>query len=327
MPKLLNQTQEQEIVRSIDRGMSKAEAARRFDISPRTVGRILERQTRSAKVEVPDTDEGWVDTTDHREPKREYTYVASSTQMSITVLEDGKPYDTVMVDNNHPKFNDALGMIALSIQNGGDQTAIADAYRLISMKEAINAVTFGRATIDPANEMVYYTTEDGRKVSFAGKLFEKLLQGAKKGDQFVTEGLIKFADYLSQNPSNRMLTRLYDFIAAKDIEIDEDGMVVCFKKVRSDYKDCHSGTFDNSPGKVVMVERNEVDENESNTCSNGLHVAAQSYLPSYFGAKIVKVRFNPKDAVSCPPDYNDAKLRVCRYEVLEDVTNELQHLL
>jgi len=35
---------------------------------------------------------------------------------------------------------------------------------------------------------------------------------------------------------------------------------------------------------------------------------------------VVKVLVNPEDVVSIPTDYNDAKMRTCKYVVIEEVT-------
>jgi hypothetical protein len=87
--------------------------------------------------------------------------------------------------------------------------------------------------------------------------------------------------------------------------------------------DCASNTFDNSPGKTVTMPRNQVDEDDQRTCSAGLHVCSKSYI-GHFGSgsdRIVSVKVHPRDVVSIPVDYNDAKMRTCGYVVLEDVTD------
>jgi hypothetical protein len=77
--------------------------------------------------------------------------------------------------------------------------------------------------------------------------------------------------------------------------------------------------MDNSIGMIVEMERNEVDDNRDNTCSSGLHFCSESYLKSFGGARTVIVKINPRDVVSIPSDYNDAKGRACRYEVIGEV--------
>jgi hypothetical protein len=77
--------------------------------------------------------------------------------------------------------------------------------------------------------------------------------------------------------------------------------------------------MDNSPGKVVEMERHEVDDNRDVTCSTGLHFCGMSYLSCFGGDRTVIVKVNPADVVSIPSDYNDAKGRTCRYEVVGEL--------
>lgn len=89
------------------------------------------------------------------------------------------------------------------------------------------------------------------------------------------------------------------------------------------YVDCHSGTFDNSPGLVVSMPREKVDDNGDHGCSFGLHVGAYSYA-STFGPVTLKVLVNPEDVVSVPKDCNYQKIRVCKYFVAEVINEEVK---
>ncbi|KAI9549450.1 hypothetical protein GHT06_001850 [Daphnia sinensis] len=84
------------------------------------------------------------------------------------------------------------------------------------------------------------------------------------------------------------------------------------QKVRDNYMDCHTGTMDNSVGKIVEMDRNLVNDNKDQTCSAGLHFCSESYLNCFGGERIVIVKINPADVVSIPSDYNDAKGRACK---------------
>jgi len=197
---------------------------------------------------------------------------------------------------------------------------------LMSMKRSIEKETNGRVTVDPIAGQMYYTSDsDGQQHQFHGRLVDRLVNSLREqADTNKTiNSLILFADRLSYNPSNDMFTRLYDFLEGAGVEIDEHGFVVCYKKVTNAYRDCFTGTIDNNVGAVPVVDRNQVDEDTNKTCSHGLHVCSAGYLPYYIGDRVMRVRFDPKDAVACPPDHDDAKLRVCRYEVMEELDKEL----
>jgi hypothetical protein len=124
---------------------------------------------------------------------------------------------------------------------------------------------------------------------------------------------------LMNNPSKRAVDELYRFLEKNNLPITPDGHFLAYKKVRENYMDCHSGTFDNSVGKVCEMERNHVDDDKDRTCSTGLHFCSQEYLKSFGGERTMIVKVNPRDVVSIPSDYNDSKGRACRYEVVGEL--------
>ncbi len=137
------------------------------------------------------------------------------------------------------------------------------------------------------------------------------------------EPLVKFAENLQRNPSYRSVNELFQFLEKNDHPITDDGKFIAYKKVRNDFKDVHSGTFDNSPGNVVEMPRNQVNEDSTQTCSYGLHVANWDYaFQFYSGGVMLEVEVDPADVVAVPVDYNQAKMRVCRYKVLGVVDKE-----
>ena len=150
----------------------------------------------------------------------------------------------------------------------------------------------------------------------------RMIEMLKEG--FSIQPLVFFMENLMENPSHRSVKELYGFLEKNNLPITPDGQFLAYKKVRANYKDIHSGTMDNSPGTVVSMPRNEVDDEANNTCSNGLHFCSQEYLP-HFGSgsgssdRIVIVKINPRDVVSIPTDYNNAKGRACRYEVISEL--------
>jgi hypothetical protein len=136
---------------------------------------------------------------------------------------------------------------------------------------------------------------------------------------FPIEPMVDFMENLMSNPSKRAVDELYGFLEKNNLPITPDGHFLAYKKVRKDYKDCHTGTMDNSIGQVVEMERNEVDDNKDRTCSTGLHFCSQDYLNHFSGERVVIVKINPRDVVSIPSDYNDSKGRACRYEVVGEL--------
>lgn len=123
------------------------------------------------------------------------------------------------------------------------------------------------------------------------------------------------------NTSHKVANRLFMFLQQNDLTITEDGKVLAWKVVRPNYKDIHSGTFDNSPGQTVEIDRKDVDDNDNNYCSYGLHVCSWGYLSSFAsrGNPVLQVELDIADIISIPLDYNGEKIRVCKYKVLRDV--------
>lgn len=147
----------------------------------------------------------------------------------------------------------------------------------------------------------------------------------EKGHPF--EPLIQFAINLHENPSVRSMEQLFTFLKANHFTITTDGCFIAYKAVRKDYLDIYTGTMDNSIGRVVVMDRNSVNDNPEQTCSAGLHAAAFNYACNSYGGhasgkRIVYVKINPKDVVSIPVDYNNQKMRVCQYEVIGECAVE-----
>jgi len=144
-------------------------------------------------------------------------------------------------------------------------------------------------------------------------LTRRLLRMMEEG--FNIEPLTNFLDNLMQNPSQTSVNELYSFLENTELPITPDGHFLAYKRVRDDYKDCHSGKIDNSVGQVVSMTRNQVNDNRDETCSYGLHFCSYEYLRSFTGARLMILKINPKDVVSIPSDYNNAKGRCCEYTV------------
>lgn len=151
--------------------------------------------------------------------------------------------------------------------------------------------------------------------------------------KFSNEGLpyrplIKFAEKLQQNPSFRAVQELFTFLEKNDHPITENGNFIAYKRVLSNFKDIHTGTMDNTPGTEVAMPRNQVNEDSTQTCSYGLHVANWDYAHTQFGSSqretdiMLEVEVDPSDVVAIPVDYDNAKMRVCKYKVLGVIDSE-----
>jgi|TARA_Y100000817_G_scaffold308612_1_gene296608 hypothetical protein len=153
---------------------------------------------------------------------------------------------------------------------------------------------------------------------------DRILQMRKEG--FNIDPMLNFLDNMNDNPSDKAIVELFDFMQNKHLPITDDGHFLAYKAVSPDFKDIYTGNFDNSVGSEVSIDRSKVDSNRDKHCSAGLHVGAIDYVKSYGGIdldedndggnQIVICKVNPADVVSVPSDARFQKLRCCKYEVV-----------
>lgn len=189
----------------------------------------------------------------------------------------------------------------------GDWEAVRS---LVEPKQVV--LNFGKGNISVRDGVLFWKGEVLHN-ALTRRIVEMLQEG------FPIDPMVNFMDNLMSNPSKRAVDELYGFLEKNNLPITPDGHFLAYKKVRSNYFDCHTGTMDNSVGKVVEMERNKVDDDKDRTCSTGLHFCSHSYLSAFGGERTVIVKVNPRDVVSIPSDYNGAKGRACRYEVIGEV--------
>lgn len=225
---------------------------------------------------------------------------------SITVFVNGNSYT---INKQAPTYKMVLDAV-----KSKNYKALVDA---VNIRQGIaNQLQKSRSTervkIDAANGSI---TCDDFEVSHivSGRIFDMIAAG------FDVKPMVRFLENCADNPSNRAMKELFGFVDACRLPITEDGYFLAYKRVRSDYKDVHSGTFDNSVGQVCEMPRNQVDEDKDRTCSAGLHFCSYDYLKSFGGERIMVLKINPRDVVAIPSDYNNSKGRTCRYEVVDEI--------
>ena len=190
--------------------------------------------------------------------------------------------------------------------------------KVVDLEKAV--ATFSDGLVEIKNGQVTYEGE-----TVHGSISKRILEFMSKGLPF--EPLVKFLHNVMENPSMQSQKELYDFLEHEHLPITEDGHFLAYKAVRSDYKDKYRGTFDNSVGNTVKMQRAKVDDDRSRGCSDGLHAGALNYVATYgsveSGDRIVIVKINPRDVVSVPTDCNCEKLRTCQYVVVGEYQGEL----
>jgi hypothetical protein len=220
---------------------------------------------------------------------------------NLSIFLKGRPYN---INNAHPNFK----KIVAGLRAGIAEDKLAGMIQANAKQEV--AKVFGVEFKDGGGIFI-----DGEPVSEAlGNRYCYMVE-----NDFPLEGFRRFIQNLSQNPSRDSRTDLYNFLEACTLPITDDGCFLAYKRVNQNYTDCFSRTFDNHVGRIVEMPRNKVDADREKSCSTGLHVCSREYLDSFPGGRIMVVKVNPKDVVSVPTDYNNAKMRVCRYEVVSEL--------
>lgn len=236
--------------------------------------------------------------------------------MAIGGMIVGKSFITLMVDGatrtvtdshpNYDKIREAVRVKDLDL-----------AESLINVVKSVTSYMTGKVAI--TNGQVFYGNQQ-----LHGAVVDRILDMMSEG--FDHEPMVKFVENLMSNPSKRAVDELYGFLEQTSLPITEDGHFLAYKKVRDDYRDLYSGTMDNSIGQVLEMPRNGVDEDKDRTCSAGLHFCSLSYLKHYYGGKgrVMIVKINPADVVAIPSDYDNAKGRACKYEIIGEHTSEVE---
>jgi hypothetical protein len=213
--------------------------------------------------------------------------------------------------------------------NGRSQTATTSHRNWSQIIDVLKEGDFDKLSelMAPINALRAFTqgsevTIEGRNLSYKGEVLDSSLSRrilAMMEEGFDIEPMTKFLTNLMENPSYRAREQLYDFLSACQLPITSDGHFLAYKRVREDLMDLHSGTIPNTVGAVVEMERHKVDDDPNRTCSAGLHVCSLPYLRAFHGPVLLACKVNPRDVVSVPTDYHNSKMRVCRYEVVEQL--------
>jgi hypothetical protein len=218
---------------------------------------------------------------------------------NVTLVIDGEPHT---INKTHVTYNKLVDAIKSGLWD--------------TVKELINPtkalVNYSQGNLSVVNGEMFWKGK-----AFHNALATRIISMLDEG--FDINPMVNFMNNLMQNPSKRAVDELYGFLEKNSLPITPDGCFLAYKRVKDNYTDCHTGTMDNSVGRVVEMSRNEVDDNCDNTCSAGLHFCSHDYLRSFGGDRTVIVKIDPRDVVSIPSDYDSAKGRTCRYEVVGEV--------
>lgn len=228
------------------------------------------------------------------------------TTNGVTVVVRGEPYTV----SNQSVYYPAL-MAAIRNHDAGQAIQVIEATT-----KRVQEATRLSISLTYSGGCVYH---QGKKIG--GYAVSKLLGLLDSGKE--ATALINFLTKVQANPDPEVIEHLYSFLEKGNMPITPSGDFLAYKAIRENWTDIHSGHFDNKVGSYVQVPRSKVDPDRDRTCSNGLHVCSYKYLPhfSHANGHVVVCQINPADVVAVPSDYNDAKMRVSAYWVIDEVTD------
>jgi len=245
-----------------------------------------------------------------KETKDDYQFIIS--QNSATVIKNG---ESAIVHRDSPNYKAVVDLLL--------NEDFENAWGMTSVKKAIEEFSQGKIKVTD-NDKVFYGTFEVRN-RMTDKLVEMIRDGAEGTKAFCAF----FEAVMTDIESDYVREQLWPFIESQCIELNDDGTFTGYRAVRSDYLDKHTGTIDNSVGQVVVMPRHLVNSDPNEPCSAGLHVGSLEYAKSFKGGgdRLMKVKCHVRDVVSVPYDYvrggNAGKLRCCRFEVVEDITDSV----
>lgn len=222
----------------------------------------------------------------------------SVTDDTITaVLDDGTVHVVHLGSSNFDTLRDALF-----------ERRFDDVPGLVSPAKMVETWSQGDFSVDSGAVM-------HKGVVLPAELNKRIIAMVDEGADPAV--LTRFWEKLQRNPSKRSVEQLYGFLVHEGIPLTDEGDILAYKSVRQDYKDWRTNTFDNTPGTVNEMPRNQVTDDPSIACDAGLHVGSLAYAQNFkSGGMIVICRIDPADVVSVPNDHDAQKMRVCKYEVM-----------
>ena len=239
-----------------------------------------------------------------KQNRNQYTFIQSPN--SITVYIRGTAYTAA---TDHPNYTTILTKIKKGFKTSTHVHKLVD---LFDTAKAIRQYVGDTIAISDTGVL----THNGIVIdnTLTAKIIDMLQEG------FDIEPMVNFLANLQDNPSYASQQELMLFMEVNEMPITPDGYFLAYKSVRPDYKDAHSGTFDNSINAICTMPRGAVNDDRNQTCSAGLHFAAKEYAGGFVSnGHLMVLKINPAHVVSIPKDYRNQKGRCCEYEVIGEV--------
>ena len=271
----------------LNQGKSKAEALRKVNVPRSTMSDYIKRRDKLIK--------------------HEYHLIKRKDDLRIIIGSDSYKLTKSFIDKNDFLVEDLLIRDDMILNNAEFKLIESLKYN----ESIVEVIEITKSDFKLKNNKAYY-----KGIELSIDLFNVLKAAFEKQNDKNNKTIINFVNLLMQNPDKDVIRQIYPFLMHNDIKICNNGYLLTYKSIRKDFTDHYTGTYDNSVGKYVKMDRDKVDSNRNKTCSHGLHVGSLSYIDQIYSNNIiVSCIVNPMNIVSIPTDYNGAKMRVCEYKV------------
>lgn len=243
----------------------------------------------------------------------QYVYVCNDESLAVTNLKNG---NKITIYSDNPEFQEGVNLVKTG--QFAEFERQFDVKVIVQQFGATGNDNFGIKVVDGVGTVHLGKDQYPLHPALLGKIMKMNEQG------FDSQPIVNFVANLYQNPSQDSIDELYLFVEKNELPITEDGYLIAYKIVNNDYMDHYTRTIRNKIGDIPEMDRNQVDPNRNATCSRGLHFCSREYLPHYGSTSTnddhcMIVKINPADVVSIPYDYNNAKGRAWKYEVIGEV--------
>lgn len=257
----------------------------------------------------------------------QYIVVNTEDGGNITVFVKGSVPQ--VAHSSHPNFEKIV------------QGAIAGDDTILELFDTAQAAVsrFERLTerVTTANGRLYL---DGEEIdnSLSAQVVRFLGEGVEDW-----KPLVNFFENVQANPNEHSREQLYTWLNEREFTITPEGLIVGYKGVRSTDEEgqfksifggqaivdgeVFTGNIPNYKGAVVEMPRGEVEWDPAVGCHRGLHVGTYNYAESFSQGALLEVHVNPRDVVSVPTDCGWAKMRVCRYLVVDTIDKPYDYAL
>jgi len=217
------------------------------------------------------------------------------------------------------------------VQTNEQKIAEANARLDILEKEAVPASDPKFHEKLTEDETVVAVTNGGRTIIPEAQHLAAQVKAATDLKDFT--GFQKFLERLGTVVHKRRFSveDLMKFMKHGDLPIADDGSIVIYKRltasgVKSEKDagimvDVHSRKVKQKVGSHVFMDESLVDPDRRRDCSNGLHVAALSYLSGFSGQFTIVGKVAPEDVIAVP-EYSNNKMRVAGYHIVALLNDE-----